>query len=71
MSSREALARLLWSEIAGSDQRQCDVAATVGITEKHLSQVINGKAGMQLDMVDQVLAAVRPASGPRHGGDHG
>lgn len=57
MSSREALARLIWAEIAGSDQRQQDVAATVGITQKHLSQTINGRTGMQLDMVDRVLAA--------------
>lgn len=57
MGSREALARLIWAEIAGSGQRQCDVADTVGITEKHLSQTINGKTGMQLDLVDRVLAA--------------
>ena len=55
--SRDALARLIWAEIAGSGQQQQDVAATVGITQKHLSQTINGRCGMQLDMVDRVLAA--------------
>lgn len=56
-TSREALARLLWAEIAGSGQRQCDIAAIVGITEKHLSQTINGRTGMSLDLVDEVLRA--------------
>jgi hypothetical protein len=55
--SRDALARLIWAEIAGSGQQQQDVAVTVGITQKHLSQTINGRCGMQLDMVDRVLAA--------------
>jgi plasmid maintenance system antidote protein VapI len=57
MSTREALARLLWSEIAGSDQRQCDVAESVGITEKHLSQIINGHTGVSLDLADRLFAA--------------
>lgn len=57
VSSRDALARLLWAEIAGSGQQQQDVAATVGISQKHLSRVVNGHDGMQLDMVDRVLAA--------------
>jgi len=56
-SSRDALARLIWAEIAGSGQQQQDVAAAVGISQKHLSQTINGRTGMQLDMVDRVLAA--------------
>lgn len=57
MSSREALARLVWAEIAGSDQRQCDVAASVGVTEKHLSQIINGHTGVSPDLADRLLAA--------------
>ena len=59
LSSRDGLAQLIWSEIAGSGQRQCDVARVVGITEKHLSRTVQGRAGMQLDMVDRVLAACR------------
>lgn len=55
--SREALAWLLWAEIAGSGQRQRDVADAVGITEKHLSQTIRGRCGMSLDLVDRILAA--------------
>lgn len=57
MNSRDALARLLWAEIKTSGQRQVEVAAAAGITEKHLSQILHLKVGANPDIVDQVLAA--------------
>jgi plasmid maintenance system antidote protein VapI len=55
MTTKETLARLLWAELAAAGVRQCDAAATVGISEKHLSQMITGKVGMSLNLVDQIL----------------
>lgn len=56
MTSQEALASLVWAEIAASGRTQADVCAAVGITEKHLSRFVNGHDGMSLDLVDAVLA---------------
>jgi hypothetical protein len=57
MTSREAIARLVWAEIAAAGYRQHDMAETVGITPKHLSQMVNVKVGANLDIVDRILAA--------------
>lgn len=57
LSSREALARLVWAEIASAGHRQQDMAETVGITPKHLSQIVNGRVGANPDIVDRILAA--------------
>lgn len=57
MTSREALARLIRAEIDAGDWRQYEVATEAGITEKHLSQIVNLKAGVSLNLVDQILAA--------------
>jgi hypothetical protein len=57
MTSRDALARLLWTEIKVSGMRQVEVAAHAGITEKHLSQILHLKVGANLDIVDRILAA--------------
>lgn len=55
-STKAALARLLWAEMAAAGHQQQDVAATIGISEKHLSQMVNLKSGMSLNLVDQILA---------------
>jgi transcriptional regulator with XRE-family HTH domain len=59
MSSRDALARLVWEAVDACAQWrwQYEVAAAVGITEKHLSQMAHGKVGMSLAMADRLLAA--------------
>lgn len=57
MSTRDALASLVWAEVAASGRRQCEVAADAGITEKHMSQIVHGKTG-SLEVIDAVLAAV-------------
>lgn len=57
MTSREALARLIRAEIDAGGWRQHEIAREAGITEKHLSQIVNLKAGASLDLVDRVLAA--------------
>jgi len=55
-SSAEAMADLIWSEIAASGLSQAVVAGLTGTTPKHLSQMVNGRSGMSLDLIDQVLA---------------
>lgn len=52
------LASLIWSEIAASNLTQASVAAMVGITPKHLTQIVRGHAGASLDLVDRLLAAL-------------
>lgn len=56
MSTREAMARLVWAEIAAAGYRQQDMAETVGITPKHLSQMVNVKVGVNPDLLDRILA---------------
>jgi hypothetical protein len=56
-STREAFAVLLWREIAAAGYRQRDMAPIVGITEKHLSQMLNLKVGINPDIADRILAA--------------
>jgi plasmid maintenance system antidote protein VapI len=55
-SSRAALAELVLGEIIASGRYQADVCAAVGITEKHMSRFVNGRDGMSLDLIDEVLA---------------
>lgn len=57
--SREALAELVWAEIAAAGMTQHHAALLAGVTDKHLSQFITGKSGMSLDLVDRVLSACR------------
>ncbi len=59
LSSQRALADLIRWEIDGAAMTQRHVAKLAGVTEKHLSQAVNGRCGMSLDLVDQVLAACR------------
>jgi transcriptional regulator with XRE-family HTH domain len=54
--SAEAMADLIWSEIAASGLSQATVAALAGVTPKHLSGVVGGRNGMSLDLIDLVLA---------------
>lgn len=56
MSTKTALADLLRAEIAASGPRQYEIARTLGISEKHLSQMVCGKVGLSLTLVDQILA---------------
>jgi len=58
MASRDALATLVWAEIAISGFTQATVAEMAGITAKHLSQMINGRTVGSLDMVDRILAVL-------------
>ena len=53
--ARERLALLLWQEIALSGRSQADVARAVGITPKHMCQAVQGRAGLSLDLADQIL----------------
>ncbi len=71
-SSRDAIRRLIRAEIVASGRTQADVAEAAGITPKHMSQIVQGKVGASLDVVDRLLGAVgrelvlstRPASIP-------
>ena len=56
MDSMTSLRVVIRSEIEASGRTQADVCTAVGITQKHLSMFLRGKAGMQLDMADRVLA---------------
>lgn len=58
MSSIERLAALVWAEITASGLRQAEIAAEVGITEKHLSRFVRGHDGMSLELIDRILAIV-------------
>lgn len=57
--SRGTLADLIAGEIAAAGMTQHHVAQLVGISDKHLSQVVTGRCGMSLDLVDRVLGACR------------
>jgi len=57
MSSRDALAALVWAEIAATGHSQADIAGMAGITQKHLSQIVNGHSG-SLHTIDRVLAVL-------------
>jgi plasmid maintenance system antidote protein VapI len=57
VTSREALAHLLWAEIKASGFRQVAVAAAAEITEKHLSQMLNGRCDVNPDIADRIFAA--------------
>jgi hypothetical protein len=57
VSTAEVLAALVRAEVEASGRRQYEIAATVGITPKHLSQFLVGHSGMSLDLVDKVLDA--------------
>jgi DNA-binding phage protein len=57
MSTREALADLVRAEICASGQTQTAIAASAGITLKHLNRFLRGHDGMALDLVEKVLTA--------------
>lgn len=49
------LRALVWSEIDQSGRTQVDVCHGAGITPKHLSEFLNGRSGMSLELIDAVL----------------
>lgn len=57
-SPGDRLAVLVWAEVKASGARQVEVAADAGISEKHLSQMFNGKVRMSVGMADRLLGAV-------------
>jgi hypothetical protein len=56
VNSRDALSALLRGEIVGSGRTQTEVAADVGISQKHLSGIVNGKVS-GFGVADAILAA--------------
>jgi transcriptional regulator with XRE-family HTH domain len=56
--SRDRLAALIRGEVRATGLAQRNIAALAGITEKHLSEIINGHTVPSLDVVDRILAAV-------------
>lgn len=55
MSTKTTLADLLRAEIEAAGHRQYEIAAKLGISQKHLSQMVCGKVGLSLTLVDQIL----------------
>jgi plasmid maintenance system antidote protein VapI len=51
---RDAIRQALFE----SDTTQSQLAATVGVTQKHISQVLSGKAGLSFDFAEKLLAAL-------------
>lgn len=51
-----SLAEIIVAEVRRSGRTQKDIAAAAGITEKHLSGVVNGRVG-GFAVADRVLAA--------------
>lgn len=56
--SRDRLAALIRAEIRASALSQVAAARLVGVSEKHLSEIVNGHTTPSLDMVDRILAAL-------------
>ena len=49
------LRTLVWSEIDASGRTQVDICMAVGITQKHMSEYLNGHTGMSLELIDAIL----------------
>lgn len=49
------LREVIWAEIQASGRTQAEVCEAVGVTQKHLSSYLNGRNGMQLELVDRIL----------------
>lgn len=56
MASSWFLREIVFGEIQASGRTQAEVCEAVGVTEKHMSQFLNGHSGMSLDLVDRILA---------------
>ena len=56
MSSVWYLREVIFGEIQASGRTQAQVCEAVGLTSKHMSSFLNGHCGMQLDLVDRILA---------------
>jgi plasmid maintenance system antidote protein VapI len=55
---RGQLTALLAGELAASGWSQADLARAVGITPKHMSQIVTGRANAGPDLADRLLAAL-------------
>lgn len=55
---RDQLAALIRAEIRGSGLDQKTVARLAGVSEKHVSEIVNGHVVPSLDLVDRILAVV-------------
>jgi len=57
-SSERQVREAIRSALDASGMTQVEFAARVGISEKHMSQVLTGKAGLPLDLADRLLNAL-------------
>lgn len=56
--SRERLTALIRTEVRGSHLTQRRVAGLAEISEKHLSEILNGHTLPSLDVADRILAVL-------------
>jgi transcriptional regulator with XRE-family HTH domain len=49
---------LILEALAADSVTQADLALAIGRTEKHVSQVLTGKAGISFDLAEEMLAAL-------------
>ncbi len=56
--SRDQLAALVRAEIRGSGLDQTTVGRLVGVSAKHLSEIVNGHTVPSLDLLDRILAVL-------------
>jgi transcriptional regulator with XRE-family HTH domain len=58
MSLGDRMRHLIRLEMRAQRVKQVELAAAVGITQKHLSQMLNGLCGMSSDHADALLGAL-------------
>lgn len=51
------LAEAVKGALVLDDQTQADVAARVGVSPKHLNQVLNGRSGLSWKLAERIVAA--------------
>ena len=54
--SQDTLRQLVRATVLASTKDQVYISQAMGISQKHLSQVLTGRVRMSLDMADRILA---------------
>lgn len=58
VNTEDRLRQLIRDELEVQGVKQVHVARTLGLTEKHMSQVLNGKAGLSPALADAILSVL-------------
>lgn len=58
MSAERRLREEIRDVLYASDVTQKTIAETLGYSQKHISQLLNGQAGLSVDMAEKILAVL-------------